>query len=145
MLSSQLGVGYETVAVPFDEGNVGVRKAGGLAVRAHAGNTVYRTPNTTVREAEPGANWPVDLSTMMFDQNGNLVPAAPYAYDMMHGASETVIMQPSGSFSSGLRGLVPAIAMFAGGAAGYKASHDHKMWGAVSGALVGGILGLLFR
>lgn len=145
MMSSQLGVGYEMVAVPFDEGNVPIRKAGGLALRAHAGNTVFRTPNTAVREAEPGAGWPGDLSNTMFDQNGNLVPVEPYAFDMMHGAGETIVMKPSGTFSSGLRGLVPALAMFAGGAVGYKAAHQRKLGGAIAGALAGGILGLLFR
>jgi len=142
----QLGTGYAMVPVPFDEGNVPLRKAGGLAVRAHAGNYVYRTPNTALVEAEPGARSGLDWSTVMFDQNGNLVPATAMAYDMMNGAGETVIMKPvGGGLSSGLRSLVPAIAMFAGGFAGYKTAHTHKGWGAIGGALAGGILGLLFR
>lgn len=132
------------VPVPFDEGNVPIRKAGGLAVRAHAGNLVYRTPNTATVEAEPGATSGVDLSNLMFDQNGNLVPMSPAAYDMMHGAAMTPVVA-SGGFSSGLRALIPALAMFAGGYSGYKAAHNHKMGGAVTGAFVGGILGLLFR
>ena len=137
-----LGTGYAMVPVPFDEGNVPIRKAGGLAVRAHAGNYVYRTPHTTVREAEPGAGGPGDLSQMMFDQNGNLVPASPAAFDMMHGPE---VMVATGGIGCGLRALVPALAMFAGGAAGYKVAEKRKFWGMIGGAVVGGILGRIFR
>ena len=140
----QFGTGYAMVPVPFDEGNVPIRKAGGLAVRAHAGNTVYRTPHTTVREAEPGAAWPGDLSQMMFDQNGNLVPATAMAFDMMHGP-EVLVAAPGGGIASGLRALVPALAMFAGGYIGYRSAEKRKVWGSIGGALAGGILGNIFK
>lgn len=114
--------------------------------RAHAGNTVYRTPNTIVREGEPGANWPGDLSQMMFLPDGRLVPASPAAFDMMRGAPEVigerVMVTSTGSV---VRTLVSAGAMFAGGAVGYKLSSKHRALGTVGGAVVGGILGLIFR
>ena len=46
---------------------------------------------------------------------------------------------------SGLRGIVPALGMFAGGLAGYKMSDSPKGWGALTGAIAGGLLGLIFR
>lgn len=110
--------------------------------RAHAGNTVYRTPNTIVREGEPGANWPGDLSQMMFLPDGRLVPASAAAFDMMSGPEVIVAPASSGSV---VRTLVSAGAMFAGGAVGYKLSSKHRALGTVGGAVVGGILGLIFR
>ncbi len=110
--------------------------------KAHAGNTVYRTPNTIVREGEPGANWPGDLSQMMFLPDGRLVPASAAAFDMMNGPE--VIVAPT-SAGSVVRTLVSAGAMFAGGAVGYKLSSKHRALGTVGGAVVGGILGLIFR
>ena len=135
--SPQLGAGYAMVPVPLDANNIVHRTSGSNIVRAHAGNTVYRSPLNAVREAEPGANWPGDLSKMMFLPDGRLVPATDATIDMFQGA--TVRAYP------GLRGIVPAISMFAGGVAGYQMSPDNKGWGAVTGAIVGGLLGLIFR
>jgi len=138
---SQLGSGYALVPHTSPLPDV-IRVPGSNVVHAHAGNTVFRTPHLVVREAEAGSGWPVDLSTMMFDHNGRLVPADASAEDMFRGAMEPVIVH---SPSAGLRGLVPAISMFVGAGLGYHASHERKLWGAVGGAVVGGILGLLFR
>lgn len=140
--SSQLGAGYALVPYAPALPDV-IRVPGSNVVEAHAGNTVYRTPHLVVREAEAGSGWPQDLSTMMFTPNGQLVPAAPYAYDMLQGADMTpmIVHQPS----TGLRGLVPAISMFVGAGIGYTQTPERKVWGAIGGAVVGGILGLLFR
>lgn len=139
--SSQLGAGYALVPHSSPIPDV-IRVPGSNVVRAHAGNTVYRTPHLVVREAEAGSGYPVDLSTMMYTPNGGLVPADASAYDMFEGAMEPVIVhQPS----AGLRGLVPAISMFVGAGLGYSATPERKLWGAFGGAVVGGILGLLFR
>lgn len=135
--SSQLGAGYAMVPVPLDANNIVHRTSGSNIVRAHAGNTVYRTPHLVVREAEPGASWPGDLSKMMFLPDGRLVPATDATVDMFQGA--TVASYP------GLRGIVPALSMFAGGFAGYSMSTDNKGWGALTGAIAGGLLGLIFR
>ncbi len=141
--SSQLGAGY--ALVPYQPALPDViRVPGSNVVHAHAGNTIYRTPHLVVREAEAGSGWPTDLSEMMFDQNGNLVPATDAAHDMFRGAGEPVVMYAKAP-SMGLRGLVPAISMFVGAGIGYHASHERKVWGTVGGAVVGGILGLLFR
>lgn len=139
MISStpQLGAGYALVPVPLDANNVVHRTSGSNIVRAHAGNTGYRTPHAVVREAEPGASWPGDLTKMMFLPDGRLVPATDATVDMFSGATVHAY--------SGLRGIVPAIAMFAGGVAGYKLSDSSKGWGAFTGALAGGLLGLIFR
>lgn len=135
--SPQLGAGYAMVPVPLDANNIVHRTSGSNIVRAHAGNTVYRTPHLVVREAEPGASWPGDLTKMMFLPDGRLVPATEATVDMFQGA-----VVPS---YRGLRGIVPALSMFVGGAAGYKMSPDNKGWGAFTGAVVGGLLGLIFR
>lgn len=134
--SPQLGAGYAMVPVPLDANNIVHRTSGSNIVRAHAGNTVYRSPLNVVREAEPGANWPGDLSKMMFLPDGRLVPATDATIDMFQGAVPTY---------TGLRGIVPALAMFAGGVAGYKMSDSSKGWGAFTGAIAGGLLGLIFR
>jgi len=139
--SSQLGAGYALVPHSSPIPDV-IRVPGSNVVHAHAGNTVFRTPHLVVREAEAGSGYPIDLSTMMFDHNGNLVPADASAHDMFRGAMEPVYARPVGST---LRGLVPAISMFVGAGLGYHATPERKLWGAVGGAVVGGILGLLFR
>jgi hypothetical protein len=139
--SSQLGTSQALVPHSSPLPDV-IQVPGSNVVRAHAGNTIYRTPHLVVREAEAGSGWPTDLSEMMFDHNGRLVPADASAYNMFSGAMEPLIVhQPS----AGLRGLVPAISMFAGAGIGYHASPQHKVWGTIGGAVVGGILGLLFR
>lgn len=116
---------------------------------AHAGNTVYRSPLNVVREAEAGSRWPGDLTKMMFLPDGRLVPATSATVDMFRGAGETVtVLQPASSGSglaTALRALVPAAAMFVGGYAGYRAAQHRKMLGAVGGAVVGGILGAIFK
>jgi hypothetical protein len=136
VIQQNLGAGYAIVPVPLDANNFVHRTSGSNITRAHAGNTVYRTPHAVAREAEPGASWPGDLTKMMFLPDGRLVPATPAAYDMLQGAPTTY---------SGLRGIVPAISMFAGGITGYQLSPESKGWGVLSGAIVGGLLGLLFR
>ncbi len=113
--------------------------------KAHAGNTVYRSPLNVVREAEAGSRWPGDLTKMMFLPDGRLVPATSATVDMFRGAETVTVMQPASSGASALRALVPAAAMFAGGYAGYKSAGQHKMWGLVGGAVVGGILGAIFK
>ena len=139
--SSQLGTGQALVPHHSSLPDV-IQVPGSNVVRAHAGNTIFRTPHLVAREAEAGSGYPIDISTLMFDHNGNLVPADASAIDMFSGAMEPVILhQPS----MGLRGLVPAISMFAGAGIGYHASHQHRVWGPIGGAVVGGILGLLFR
>lgn len=139
--SPQLGAGYALVPHTSPLPDV-IRVPGSNVVRAHAGNTIYRTPHLVVREAEAGSGWPTDLSNMMFTPNGQLVPADASAHDMFQGAMEPVILRPP---SMGLRGLVPAISMFVGAGIGYNASPERKVWGTIGGAVVGGILGLLFR
>jgi hypothetical protein len=148
MISSNLGAGYALVPVAPDDnpdhGGGPIRKSPNNALPAHAGNYVYRTPHLVVREAEAGANWPYDLTQQMFLPDGRLVPAKPYAFDMMNGAEPVVVRMP-GAAASALRTLVPAVAMFAGAGVGYKTASKHQAWGAIGGAVVGGILGLLFR
>jgi hypothetical protein len=148
MLSSQLGAGYALVPVPPDDnpdhGSSGwIRKSPNNALPAHAGNTVYRTPHLVVREAEAGANWPGDLSKMMFIQDGRLVPAEPYAYDMFRGAADPSTCGPGAA--AAFKVLVPAVAMFSGAAIGYRVAAKHQAWAAIGGAVVGGILGMIFR
>lgn len=154
MMSSNLGAGYALVPQQLDwnvnEGGGPTRLApGSNPVYAHAGNNVWRTPHLVVKEAEPGAEWP-GIMDRMFLPDGRLVPNKPiYTDDMFQGAGEVVTMTPVGSRSSGfiggLRSLVPAAAMFAGGAIGYKAAEKRKVWGAIGGALAGGILGAIFK
>lgn len=146
---STLGAGYALVPVPPDDnpdhGGGPIRKSVGLAVRAQAGNRVFRAPWLVVREAEAGANWPTDLSTTkMFLPDGRLVDQEPYARDMFHGATPMVMM-PVSSSGGFLRSLVPAAAMFVGAGAGYKMASKHKGWAMIGGAVVGGILGRIFR
>lgn len=149
---TSLGAGYALVHVgPDDNPNSGggpIRRApGSNVVYAHAGTDVLRTPHAVVREAEPGANWPEHLATTrMFLPDGRLVPQTSAVVDMFRGASP--MMMPAervGGLASTVRSLIPAAAMFAGGFAGYKMSDEHKGWGALSGAIVGGVLGLIFR
>lgn len=143
--SSQLGAGYAMVPVPLDANNIVHRTSGSNIVRAHAGNTVYRSPLAVVREAEPGASWPGDLSKMMFLPDGRLVPATDATIDMFQGPMEAVGGRPVGGLSDVIHSLIPAAGMFAGGFAGYKLSDNHKGWGALTGAVAGGLLGLIFR
>ena len=140
--SPQLGAGYALVPHYSPIPDV-IQVPGSNVEPAHAGNTVYRTPHLVVREAEAGSGYPIDLSTMMYTPNGDLVPATPAAYDMLRGADMApMIVRPA---TSGLRGLVPAISMFVGAGIGYTQTPERKVWGAIGGAVVGGILGLLFR
>lgn len=151
MISSQLGAGFAIVPVPpiqpWETGpGTGVYQRGNSnTVCAHAGNTVYRTPHNVVREAEAGARWPGDLTQMMFLPDGRLVPKKAYANDMFRGADPTPTVIYAGPRTGGLRTLVPAVAMFAGAALGYKTATKHQVLGAAGGAVVGGILGLIFR
>ena len=146
--SSQLGAGYALVPVApvpdwaVSNGGGPIRKAGGLAVRAHAGNTVYRTPHAVVREAEPGASWEGDLSNQMFLPDGRLVPATGMAFDMLQGTPEV-----PGHFDLNLRKtLGPSVTMVIGAGAGMLLTRDsqHRIAGTIVGALAGGVLGLIF-
>lgn len=146
MISSNLGAGYALVPYPPDwnpnEGGGPVRKAPGSNVEvAHAGNTVYRTPNTNVREAEPGARWPGDLTKMMFLPDGRLVPATPAAYDMFRGAPEV-----TGKLSVKVKRSIGAsvVAIVGAGFGAALAPSDRRVAGTVVGAVAGGILGLIF-
>lgn len=144
---SQLGSGGAMVVVPPDDnpdhGGGPIRKSPLLVARAHAGNTVYRTPNTNVREAEPGANWPQDLSQFMFLPDGRLVPAQPYAHDMMHGALEI----PRLRAQVNLRSTIGAsITMVLGAGAGMAIGpKEHRVASTIAGAVIGGVLGWIFR
>jgi hypothetical protein len=86
---------------------------------------------------------------MMFLPDGRLVPATSATVDMFRGASGEVVtvrpLQAVGGTASALRALIPAISMFAGAAIGYKSADKHQALGAIGGAAVGGILGLIFR
>ena len=151
MISPQLGAGYALVPQEPDwnpdSGGGPIRLApGSNPVYAHAGNTVWRTPHLVVREAEPGgATWP-GIDDLMFLPDGRLVKNKPiYTNDMFQGAAEVVMQPVPGSFFQGVRGLVPVAAFFGGAVMGYKAAEKHKMWGAIGGAVVGGILGRIFR
>lgn len=135
--SPQLGAGYAMVPVPLDANNIVHRTSGSNVVPARAGNTVYRTPHAVVREAEPGAGWPGDLTKMMFLPDGRLVPATGAAVDMFQGSI--------GGITDTIHGLIPAIGMFTGALAGYRLSTNSKGWGALTGAITGGLLGLIFR
>ena len=148
MITSNLGTGYSLVPVPPDwnpnEGGGPVRKAPGSNVEAaHAGNTVYRTPNTRVIEAEPGARWPGDLSKMMFLPDGRLVPATPAAYDMFRGVDDPMVR---GKFSLKVKRTIGAsvVAIVGAGFGATLAPADRRVAGTVVGAVVGGILGLIF-
>ena len=149
MLSSQLGAGYAIVPVlpndNPDEGGGPIRRSPLLVLPAHAGNTVHRTPHNVVREAEAGAAWPGDLTKMMFLPDGRLVPASPAAYDMFMGADAAPMVVCGGRAEGTLKTLIPAAAMFTGAAIGFKVATQHKAWSAIGGAVVGGILGLIFR
>ena len=135
--SSQLGAGYAITPVHEVFPAVVNPASGSNVVPAHAGNNVFRTPHMVAYEPEPGARWPGDLSKKMWLPDGRLVDANWSTKDMLQGVSVPAYR--------GLRGLVPAIAMFAGGAAGYHLSSDNKGWGAFTGAIAGGLLGLIFR
>ena len=145
--SSQLGAGYALVTVPPnnnpDTGGGPIRKSPLVALPAHAGNTIYRTPHLVVREAEPGANWPGDLTKMMFLPDGRLVPAKPYAYDMMNGALEI----PKLRAQVNLRSTIGAsITMVLGAGAGMAIGpKEHRIASTIVGAVVGGVLGWIFR
>lgn len=150
MISSNLGSGYALVPVPPDDnpdhGGGPIRKSPNNALPAHAGNLIHRSPLLVVREAEAGANWPGDLSKMMFLPDGRIVPAKPYAYSMFAGAGETVqVIRAPSMGSVFLRTFVPAVAMFTGAGIGHRAASRHQVWGTIGGAVVGGILGLIFR
>lgn len=148
---SNLGAGHALVYVaPDDNPNSGggpIRRApGSNVVYAHAGSRVERSPLLVVNEAEPGAGWPEDLSaTRMFLPDGRLVPQTSAVVDMFRGAGEPATVVYARPPVTGLRALVPAIGMFAGAAAGYKFSTRRPGWGTLGGAVVGGILGLIFR
>ena len=149
VMITSLGAGYALVPVEEEwnpnEGGGPIRKAtGSNPVYAQAGNTVYRTPHLVTREAEAGANWPGDLTKMMFLPDGRIVPAEPYAFDMFRGAGAEVVCG-GGSATSALRTLIPAAAMFAGAGMGFKLTSQHRGWGVLGGAITGGILGLIFR
>lgn len=149
MLSSQLGAGYALVPVPpvpdWYEGpgsNV-YRRGVSNTAPAHAGNYVHRSPLNVVREAWPGAGWE-GMDKLMFLPDGRLVPRTAAADDMFRGPEvlQPVVVSPGGSV---LRTLFAAGAFFGGAAIGYKSSRDHRMLGAAGGAVLGGILGLIFR
>lgn len=146
-----LGAGGALVRVPPDNnpnsGGGPIRKGAGSNVApARAGNFVFRTPHTVVREAEPGAAWEGDLSAFQFDQNGRLRKRQPYAYDMFHGADAPAAVVYTGGVPGGgfLFTLAPIAAMFAGGAVGYNVSSRRGL-GTFFGAIAGGILGRIFR
>lgn len=142
---TSLGAGYAIVTVPpvpdwnTSAGGGPISKSTQASVPAHAGNYVFRTPHNVVREAEAGANWPIDLpGTMMFLPDGKLAPALPYAYDQFSGP-EVIVAQPMH------RGVKPAFfTMLLGGAAGGALIEKHRIAGTIGGAVVGGVLGLIF-
>ena len=142
--SSQLGAGYAITPVHEVFPAVVNPATGSNVVRADAGNTVFRTPHMVAYEPAPGARWPGDLSKKMWLPDGRLVDANWSTENMLQGAAApaAVVFPPN---HTGLRGIVPALAMFAGGAMGYKLSGEHKGWGAFTGAIAGGLLGLIFR
>jgi len=147
MISSNLGAGYALVPYPPDwnpnEGGGPVRRAPGSNVEAaHAGNTVYRTPNTNVREAEPGARWPGDLSNMMFLPDGRLVPATPAAHDMFRGGPEPLRLKVFLKRRTTVGASITAIAGAGFGAA--LAPQGYRAAGTVVGAVAGGVLGWIF-
>jgi len=136
------GSGYALVHVGPDDnpdhGGGPIRRApGSNVVRAHAGDIVHRAPYNVVNEAEAGSVYP-GLEHMMFLPDGRLVPANASVTDMFSGAE-------GGGAASTIRTLVPAVAMFSGAALGFKLASKHQAWGAIGGAVAGGILGLIFR
>jgi len=144
MISSNLGSGYALVPVgPDDNPNHGggpIRKSSGIALPAHAGTFVQRSPLNVVREAEAGSTWPVDLAAeMMFLPDGRLVPQKPYARPFGDSTMQPVFVQP---FRQGVK---PAfISMLLGAGAGGAMVSKHRLGGAIGGALGGGVLGLIF-
>ncbi len=145
MISSNLGAGYAIVPVgPVPDWNTSagggpISKSTQASAPAHAGTFVQRSPLNVVREAEAGANWPIDLpSTAMFLPDGRLAPQEPYA--LPFGDAQPIIVQPA------RHGVKPALfTMLLGGAAGGAlASEKHRIAGAIGGAVVGGVLGLIF-
>lgn len=142
--SSQLGAGY--AIAPANEVFPAVVNpaTGSNVVRADAGNTVFRTPHMVAYEPEPGSRWPGDLSKKMWLPDGRLVDANWSTKNMFRGSGSpaAVVFPPQ---HTGFRGIVPALSMFAGGFTGYHLSGEHKGWGAFTGAIAGGLLGLIFR
>ncbi len=147
MTSTNLGSGYALVPVaPVPDwrtsaGGGPISKSSQASVPAHAGTFVQRSPLNVVREAEAGANWPEDLaSTAMFLPDGRLVRREPWAdatYPGAFGAAE-VILAPH-------KGPRPAFwTMLIGAGAGAGLVRDRRIAGAIGGALVGGVLGLIF-
>lgn len=141
-------MGNARVAVPPDwnpnEGGGPLRRGpGSNVVQAHAGNYVYRSPNTNTREAEPGAGWPGGLSHMMFLPDGRLVPATPIVDNMFHGAGDPSV---TGRFKVKLKSSVGAsvTAMVGAGFGLVLAPPDRRVASTVIGAVAGGILGLIF-
>lgn len=145
MISSNLGAGYALVPVPpvpdwnVSAGGGPIRKSSGIALPAHAGTFVQRSPLNVVREAEAGSTWPQDLATtMMFLDDGRLVPQAPYARPFGDSGPQPIFVQPH-------RSVKPAfISMLLGAGAGGALVSKHRIGGAIGGALVGGVLGLIF-
>lgn len=138
--------GYALVRIPAYEGWTPVNPApGSNVVRAHAGNTVYRTPHLVAREAEPGAAWPGSFDNLMFLPDGRLVPRTPAAVDMFQGAGPEIMCAAAPGVGSFIRSLIPAASMFAGASLGFKMSSKHPGWSTLAGAVVGGILGRIFR
>lgn len=145
--TKQLGAGYALVSVPpvpdwaVSNGGGPIRKASGIAFPARAGNMVYRTPHNVVREGEPGASWPGSFEDKMFLPDGRMVPATAMAHDMMHGAD-----LPESANLNIRRTIGPSITMVLGAGAGMAltAKGPHRIAGTIAGALVGGVLGLIF-
>lgn len=137
MIRSNLGAGYALVPVPLDANNYVSRTSGSNVLPAHAGEIVNRTPHLVAYEPEPGAGWPGGLANKMWLPDGRLVDANSSTKDMFQGAL--------GGFGDTIRSVVPALGAAAGGILGFKYSPSQRGWGALTGAVVGGVLGLIFR
>lgn len=137
MIRSNLGAGYAIVPAREVFPAVVNPAAGSNVLPAHAGEVVNRTPHLVAYEPEPGAGWPGGLANKMWLPDGRLVDANASTKDMFQGAA--------GGVGDTIRGIMPALGAAAGGILGFKYSPTQRGWGALTGAVVGGVLGLIFR
>jgi len=149
--TTNLGSGYALVPVaPVPDwrtsaGGGPISKSSQASVPAHAGTFVQRSPLNVVREAEAGANWPVNLpDTAMFLPDGRLVRREPWADATYPGAFGAAEVFPV-AIGPARKGPRPAFwTMLIGAGAGAGLVRERHIVGAIGGALVGGVLGLIF-
>ena len=128
--------GLGNVRVPYspewnpNAGGGPIQRAGNFPFYQPRGYDVFRTSSENVVEGEPGANW--EGRPYHFNQNGVVFDGGTFGGAL--GATENRV------FSVG-----PTVTMALGAGAGVMfANPNHKIAGALIGALAGGILGIIF-